>query len=306
MLLAPLKKNGRPMVNRSGQPLCSVESPSIRFCRYARKGSFLAWLLAVCCLPRAGAAAEADWLQQAAVRQIVAFDGSNIEKLSDQQEDKRGKVTIRRAKPQCKSDWNNDPTALPYLFYQIRERTQGRYPVYVDNEGVELTGNELFDYPLVYFTSHFPFQFSDAEIENLKKYLARGGTLLLDDCSGSGPFMDCVPANVQRIIPGAELKLMLKDTKEFADLFNLIYKLAAMPELKEQFMQPFQCAYMNGRAAILVCPDDYGCYWEVSSPPTALNPLGNNAHGETTPSVQKSREEVYQLSINWVFYALTH
>jgi len=249
---------------------------------------------------------QANWLEDAARKDVITFDGANLEKPIDLKKDRRGKVVVRRIKPQCKSDWNNDPTALPYLFYQLRERTQGKFPLYLDNEGLELASNDIFDYPMIYFTSHYPFQFSDVEIENLKKYLARGGPLLLADCVGSGPFMDCVPPNVQRISPGAELKLMLKETKAFSDLFNLVYKLESMPELKEQFMQPFQCAYVNGRPAILVCPNDYGCNWEISSPPTALNPLGGAAHGDSTPTVQKSREEVYQLSINWVFYALTH
>ena len=252
------------------------------------------------------AAAQGNWLKQAAEKKIVTFDGTNLESREDVKKNLRGKVVVRRIKPQAKSDRNTDPTALPYFFYQLRERTQGKFPVYLDNEGIELVGNEIFDYPVIYFTSHYPFQFSDDEVENLKKYLARGGTLMLDDCTGSGSFMDSVPSNVQRLVPGAEMKLMLMETKEFRDLFDLVYKLEAMPALKEQFMQPFQCAYLNGRPAILVCPNDYGCYWEVSSPPTALNPLGNAAHSETTPTVQKSREEVYQLSINWLFYALTH
>ena len=72
---------------------------------------------------------------------------------------------MRRIKPQAKSDWNTDPTALPYFFYQLRERTQGKFPIYLDNEGIELTGKEIFDYPVIYFTSHFPFQFSDDEVE---------------------------------------------------------------------------------------------------------------------------------------------
>jgi hypothetical protein len=99
---------------------------------------------------------------------------------------------------------------------------------------------------------------------------------------------------------------MLIQSKNYGDLFKMVYHLTAMPPLKEQFMQPFQCAMLNGRAAILVCPNDYGCSWEVSTPPTALNPLGGQAHGDTSPTGQKSRELVYQLSINWLFYALTH
>ena len=247
-----------------------------------------------------------DWLKNASKRDVAKFDGTTAASQADLKTDRRGKVVIRRVKPQCKSDWNTDPTALPYFFYQLRERTQGKYPVYLDNEGIELVGKDIFDYPILYFTSHFPFQFSDDEVENLKKFLARGGTLMLDDCTGTGPFMDSVPANVQRIIPGADMKLMLKENKSYEGLFHLIYHLDGLPELKEQFMQPFQCAYVKGRPAILVCPNDYGCYWEVSSPPTALNPLGNAAHAETTPTTQKGREEVYQISINWLFYALTH
>ena len=250
--------------------------------------------------------AEENWLQKAAKRSIVKFDGKNIKVQDDYKKDRRGKVVIRRVKPECKSDWNNDPTALPYLFYQLRERTQGKFPVYLDNEGISLLGDEIFDYPIIYFTSHFPFQFTDEEVDNLKKYFARGGTFLFDDCVGTGPFMDSVPSNIQRIAPGTEMNLMLKESKEFGILFDLVYKLEGLPPLKEQFMQPFQCALFNGRPAFLICPNDYGCSWEVASPPTALNPLGNAAHGDSTPTVQKSRELVYQLSINWLFYALTH
>ena len=254
----------------------------------------------------AAGAARGDWLTDASSSRMKTFDGTEAPKRAGTKENLRGKVTMRRIKPECKSDWDNDQTALPYFFYQLRMRTYDKYPCYVDNEGISLLGNEIFDYPLIYFTSHHAFNFTDAEVENLKKYLARGGSLMLDDCTGSGPFMDCTPSNVQRIIPGADMKLMLRETKAFSNLFNIVYVLTAMPKLKEQFMQPFQAAYLNGRPAITVCPNDYGCYWEVSSPPTALNPLGGAAHGETTPTGQVGREQVYQLSINWFLYVMTH
>lgn len=250
--------------------------------------------------------AGADWLEDASKSKLETFSGSQAEQAVDLKQDRRGKVVVRRVKPECKSDWNTDPTALPYFFYQLRERTQGKFPCYLDNEGLSLSSPEIYDYPILYFTSHFPFTFSDAEVENLKKYLARGGTLWLDDCSGSGPFMESVPGNVQRIVPGAKLFLMLREEKAFFDLFNMIYALERLPQLKEQYTKPFQAAYVNGRPAILFCPNDYGCWWEVSSPPTALNPLGNPAHGDATPTFQASREEVYQITINWLFYTLTH
>ena len=248
--------------------------------------------------------ATADWLDAATSSKIKIFDGTEQAKKSDAQKGRRGQVTIRRIDPVCECDWDNDQTALPYFFYQLRERTDGKYPSYVDNRGIPLTGDEIFDYPIIYLTAHGAITFTDDEVDNLKKYLARGGTLWLDDCTGSGPFIDSVPANVQRIIPGADMKLMLRETKAFFDFFNIMYEIKAMPPLKEQFMQPFQCAYLNGRPAIIVCPNDYGCIgWEISSPPTSMNPLGTPAHADPTPTVQHARELVYQFSFNWLFYS---
>src|SRR5437879_3349101 len=65
--------------------------------------------------------AQDDWLKQAASKKVATFDGSNADAPQDVKKDRRGKVVLRRLKPSCKSDWNTDPTALPYFFYQLRE-----------------------------------------------------------------------------------------------------------------------------------------------------------------------------------------
>jgi len=250
--------------------------------------------------------ARADWLAEGSASPIQVFDGVTGQPAANDEENRRGMVTIRRIDPECYSDWNNDPTALPYLFYQLDRRTQKTFPVYVDNSGIKLTDDDIFDYPIIYFTSHYTFNFSAAEIENVQKFLAQGGTLWLDDCTGSGPFMDAVPVNVQRLSPGAETHLMLLTDERFRDLFKLVYELHGLPDLREDFRKPLQATLVNGRPGIIFCPNDYGCWWEVSTPPTALNPLGNPAHDPPSPKVQRAREQVYQFSINWLLYTLTH
>ena len=252
------------------------------------------------------APASADWLDAGSNSPIMVYDGKSDKDGDDEELDVRGKVTIRRINPQCYSDWNNDPTALPYLFYQLNRRLQEKFPIYVDNQGIKLTGDEIFDYPLIYFTSHYPFTFNDEEVENLKKYIAQGGSLWLDDCTGSGPFMDSVPVQVQRIAPGAETHLMLKSDPRFCDIFSMIYNLPALPDKREDFRKPFQATLINGRPGVIFTPNDYGCDWEVSSPPTSMNPLGNPTHNAPSAKVQRWREQVYQISINWLFYSLTH
>ena len=261
-------------------------------------------LLAV---PSTRAAADLGWLQKGVSKAVIVYDGSTKMVKAEDLIDRRGKVTIRRLIPKCPSDWGNDPTALPYLFYQLSLRTDGQFPSYVDNAGLEITSPEIFNYPIIYFTSHFPFSFTDEEVENLKKYLERGGTLWLDDCTGCGPFMDSVPQNVQRIAPGSEMKQMLRTTPEFFDLYNMVYPFDGVPIVgKEQFCRPLQAAYVRGRPAIIFCPNDYGCFWEISTPPTALNPMGEGAHGYLDEGGFKVRDLVYQFSINWLMYTLTH
>ena len=266
-------------------------------------GRWLAGVLLAALLP---AGVSADWLAEGAASPIVVYDGTADEKARDDDMDLRGKVTIRRINPQCYSDWNNDPTALPYLFYQLDRRLQGKFPIYVDNSGIKLIGDEIFDYPIIYFTSHYPFTFSDEEIENLKKYVAQGGSLWLDDCTGSGPFMDSVPVQIQRIAPGAATHLMLLSDPRFKDIFGMIYSLSSLPDKREDFRKPFQATLINGRPGIIFTPNDYGCDWEVSSPPTSMNPLGNPTHDPPSAKVQRWREQVYQICINWLFYTLTH
>lgn len=243
-----------------------------------------------------------NWLQAAKASPVKKFDGVAQLQRKDSQQDRRDKVVVRRIKPQCFSDWDTDPTALPQLTYQTQERTRGELPMFLDNSGIELVGNEIFDYPIIYFTSHYPFTFSADEVDNLKKFLARGGSLWLDDCVGSGPFMDSVYPNVQRIVPGAEMMQMHSGSKEFGDFFRMVYNVPSLPDIDEMHTSPLQCALVNGRPAIIACPNDYGCGWEVSVPPTPMNPLGEPAHG--WPAI--IREGVFQLSINWLFYSLTH
>lgn len=255
----------------------------------------------------ARAEAGAGWLQKGVTKVVPVYQGVGKMGKEGDQIDRRGKVTIRRLIPKCQSDWGNDPTGLPFFFYQIGLRTEGQIPTYVDNAGLEITSDEIFRYPIIYFTSHFPFSFTDEEVQNLRKYLERGGTLWLDDCTGCGPFMESVPQNVQRIAPGAEMRQMLRESPEFFDLYNMVYPFDGVPWLvKEQFSRPLQAAYVRGRPAIIFCPNDYGCFWEISTPPTALNPMGEGAHGFTSEGGFKVRDMVYQFSVNWLLYTLTH
>jgi len=219
----------------------------------------------------------------------------------EQEQDRRNKIAMRRLKLR-NTDWDADPTAIPYVHYQIEKRTD--LPVYVDNEGLDPATDEVFAHTLLYATSHGRWALNEKETENLSLFLQRGGTLLLDDCynRGSG-FAESVPTEVGKLIPGAEPIMLLKEDPVVADCFKMVYPTPWPGEISDMENRPWQYYMLDQRPAIFFSPNDEGCGWEVSTPPSASNPIGEGiGHGGDN----KARELMYQWAVNWVIFALTH
>ncbi|MEL6844858.1 MAG: DUF4159 domain-containing protein, partial [Bacteroidota bacterium] len=79
-------------------------------------------------------------------------------------------------------DWYANPSSLPNLirFVNLSTNTQ----VATQEDVVEATGTQIFQYPYVYMTGHGNVQFTDAEVKNLRNYMISGGFLHIDDNYG--------------------------------------------------------------------------------------------------------------------------
>src|SRR5437879_3962925 len=65
-------------------------------------------------------------------KEISSEEAEKSDKGRD--EDRRNKLSLRRIKPAMKGvDWDTDPTAIPYMLYQVGKRTE--LPVYINNDG---------------------------------------------------------------------------------------------------------------------------------------------------------------------------
>jgi len=222
------------------------------------------------------------------------------QRAASEVKERRNKIAIRRIRPAMPGvDWDADPTAIPYLLYQVNKRTD--LPVYTDNEGLDLASDELFEYTILYLTAHTRWSLNEKEAENLKRWLERGGTLYLDDCYNRGsPFADSVRPEVSKLIPGAEPIWLLKTDPRVADAFRMVYHT---PWPGEMFTRPWLYFLLDDRPAVFFSPNDDGCAWEISTPPTASNPIGEGiGHGGDN----RYREMVYQQVTNWILFALTH
>lgn len=157
-------------------------------------------------------------------------------------------------------DWYANPTSLPDLFRFIRSET--RMDICLDQEVVEPGSPQLFQYPMVYMTGHGNVKFTDAEVENLRKYMLGGGFLLADDNYGMQKY---IRRELERIFPD----LPLLPIPANHPIFNQHFKFPnGMPKIHEHDGKPaqgFGIVYKNRLVCILTYETDLGDGWEDPS-----------------------------------------
>ena len=89
---------------------------------------------------------------------------------------------IARLKYNGGGDWYNDPSAEINLLKFVGEKTNIKVnPAY---KFVDISTNDLYQYPFLFITGHGNIVFSDSEIEKLRVYLENGGFIYIDDDYG--------------------------------------------------------------------------------------------------------------------------
>ena len=249
------------------------------------------------------AAHAQSWAERARQMNRTEISATEAQKRSEQGEaDRRNKIRIRKIQPAMPSvDWNTDPTAIPYMLYQIGKRTD--LPVHIENEGLNTAKDDIFQETVLYLTSHYRWGFNDKENANLTLFLKRGGTLFLDDCYNRGsPFAESVRPEVAKMIVGAEPRVLAQDDVLVKDCFKMIYP-TPWPGAAEFENRAWLYFPLDNRPAIFFSPNDDGCGWEISTPPSASNPIGEGiGHGGDN----RQRETMYQWMANWVLFVYTH
>src|ERR1039457_6485134 len=98
-------------------------------------------------------------------------------------------------------DWYaNLETSLPNLIKFCNENIGTK--INPEQAIVEVGSTELFNYPLVHITGHGNIIFSDAEAQNLRKYLIGGGFLEISDNYGLDKF---IRPQLKKVFPELDL-----------------------------------------------------------------------------------------------------
>lgn len=86
---------------------------------------------------------------------------------------RQGNFQIARLKYSGGGDWYNDPSAEVNLLKYIAKNTSLK--VNTEYVFVDLSSDDIFQYPFLFMTGHGNISFSASEAERLNKYLERGG-----------------------------------------------------------------------------------------------------------------------------------
>lgn len=151
---------------------------------------------------------------------------------------------------------------------------------------VKLSADELFSFPLVIMTGEGGFQLPDAERDNLRRFVERGGFLLASSGCSSAEWDRSFRREIARTFPDAPLKPIGMDHP----VFHTVYDIAEL-KAKHGKPHPLEGVTINGRVGVLYSQDGLN----DTSHAAGCCCCGGN---EITNAVQ--------INVNILAYALTH
>ncbi len=197
-----------------------------------------------------------------------------------------GLFRIGRVKYDGGGDWYSDPSSLPNLQRELARRTWLRTAAREDV--VSFKDNEVFYYPFVYLTGHGNVVFSAREVETIRKYLAAGGFLYIDDNYGLD---EHIRRELGRIFPDRPLVELPHDHP----IYHTVYDFAdGPPKIHKHHGGP---------------PHGYGIFLDGKLVVyyTYNTDIGDGLEDpEVHGDPPRKREAAMRMAINVVIYALTH
>lgn len=199
----------------------------------------------------------------------------------------------RRRQNAWATDW---PTADVNLHAAIERTTN--IPLAGDPIYLTLRDKSIFQYPVLYITEPGYWLIHDDEVENLRKYIDRGGFLIVDDFHDygdgiTGPQWENFYNNIKRVFPDIEPVELPRDHPIWSIYYD-IDPLTALSTKGSRFDMDDDTYYgmfdKNGRMIVVICYNqDIGDGWEWP---------GRNLGDASTVS--------FQMAINFIMYALSH
>lgn len=176
----------------------------------------------------------------------------------------------------------------------------------VDPNGkiLELTDDELFDYPFIYIIEPGRMWLNEEEVVALRRYLLNGGFLMVDDFWGEDEYAT-LHENMKRVFPNREpVELPLEH-----EIFHCVYDLKKKPQVPS--IHAWYSGYTTERADAEEAHyrgifDDEGRMMVIICHNTDLGDGWEREGMDPQYFKEMSEKWSYPMGINIVTYAMTH
>lgn len=173
---------------------------------------------------------------------------------------------------------------------------------------LELTDDEIFDFPFIYMIEPGSMELSEEEVTNLRRYLLNGGFLMVDDFWGEAEWENFYH-EIKRVFPDREpIELPLEHP-----IFHCVYNMKEKPQVNN--IRSAMGGRSSGRTwerhdahevhfkAIF---DDKGRMMSIICHNTDLGDAWEREGEDEWYFREFSEKKSYPMGINIVFYAMTH
>lgn len=182
-------------------------------------------------------------------------------------------------------DWYANKTSLPNLIKFCNQNL--RTNIFPEDDIVEAGSAELFSYPFVHMTGHGNVLFTEAEAQNLRRFMQGGGFLHIDDNYGLDKF---IRREMKKVFPELSFVELPFNHPIYHGRFNFPNGLPKVHEHDGKTPQGFGLIY-QGR---LVCFYSFEC------------DLGNGWEDQAVYNdPEEVRQQALRMGANLITYATT-
>ena len=153
---------------------------------------------------------------------------------------------------------------------------------------VRLTDPDLFETPFIFMNGHNDFVLTEAELENLRKYLGHGGFFFGSGCCTNPNFPKAWRREFSRLFQGEAVKPIPYEHL----IYRSFYKIDRVRCLNENRDIQLEGLFYQGNLVAVMCEDGLCCAFSA-------NNTCNEGKGVSPEDGQK-------LALNIAVYALTH
>ncbi len=192
-------------------------------------------------------------------------------------------------------NWEPRPTCHSRLMASLEMRTS--IDTSLGKKTLRITDDSLFSYPFLYLAGRDGFgPLSEKERSRLRRYLKLGGTLLIDDSTGTAdsPFDAGIREEFKQILPQNPFTPLLLSHAVYKS-FYLLYSASGRKIIQPR-LQGITFEDEN-RTPVLYCRNDLGGAWSEDA-------FGKWKYA-CVPGGERQRELAMRLGINIILYALT-